>query len=83
MRLAPRPVQACEAFWARKAGGDYPWTRAVPGHVDGEWHHCCPGGCGGGVTFTVLADGSLNARCRDGHCDEVSIVSTLLEGCVA
>ena len=50
----PRPVLACNAFWAWKAGGDYSWTHAVEGEVPGEWHHCCPGGCGGGATFRGL-----------------------------
>jgi len=60
----PRPVLACEAFWARVAGGDYAWTRAVQGLTEGEWHHCCPGRCGGAVTFAQMADGSLGVRCR-------------------
>ncbi len=60
----PRPVLACEAFWARVEGGDYAWTRAVQGYEPGEWHHACPGRCGGGITFAQQADGSLELRCR-------------------
>lgn len=76
----PRPVVACEQLWVRVAGGSYHWTNAVQGHKAGVWHLCCPGHCGGGVTFTEHSDGSLDMRCHQGVCSEAELVRALTSG---
>lgn len=75
--MKPAPVKACEHFWVTVADDAYPWTEAVKGSTAGEWHHCCPGHCGGGITFTELPDGSLELRCHQGVCTEDELVRAL------
>lgn len=72
----PRPVMACDAYWARIAGRPYGWTCAVGGE-SGVWHHLCPGRCGGGMTFLERSDGSMELRCQQGTCTEEQIAAVL------